>query len=109
MCLLDKVTKKFGPPLPPSPPSPKGGKGGKITLLLYNIVVIFGLDCGTNLLLTFGKFSFSLPVTVSTSTYVTERRGSLFSKMFSPGPVQTKGLVNLPDFLPNFWHQFIRL
>ncbi len=22
--------------------------------------------------------------------------------MFSPGPVQTKGLVNLPDFLPNF-------
>ena len=100
--MLDKVTKKFGPPLPPSPPSPKGGKGGKITLLLYNIVVIFGFDCGTNLLLTFGKFSFSLPVTVSTSTYVTERRrGALFSKMFSPGPVQTKGLVNLPDFLPN--------
>ena len=41
MCLLAKVTTKFGPPLPPSPPSPKGGKGGKITLLLYNIVVIF--------------------------------------------------------------------
>ena len=39
--LLAKVTTKFGPPLPPSPPSPKGGKGGKITLLLYNIVVIF--------------------------------------------------------------------
>ena len=36
---------------------------------------------------------------VSTSTYVTG--GSHFSKMFSPGPVQTKGLVNLPDFLPN--------
>ena len=89
MCLLDKVTKQFGPPLPPSPPSPKGGKGGKITLLLYNIVVIFGFDCGTNLLVTFGKFSFSLPVTVSTSTYVTG--GSLFSKMFSPGPSKQKG------------------
>ena len=38
----------------------KWGKRGKITLLLYNIVVIFGFDCGTNLLLTFGKFSFSL-------------------------------------------------
>ena len=36
---------------------------------------------------------------------IVERRrgGSLFSKMFSPGPVQTKGLVNLPDFLPNLF------
>ena len=30
--------------------------------------------------------------TVSTSTYVTKED---FEKMFSPGPVQTKGLVNL--------------
>jgi hypothetical protein len=37
--------------------------------------------------------------TVSTSTYVTKED---FEKMFSPGPVQTKGLVNLPDFLPNY-------
>ena len=99
-CLLAKVTTKFGPPLPPSPPSPKGGKGGKITLLLYNIVVIFGFDCGTNLLMTFGKFSFSLPVTVSTSTYVTRREFSFFQNVLT-GPVKTKGLVNLPDFLPN--------
>jgi hypothetical protein len=27
--------------------------------------------------------------------------------MFSPGPVQTKGLVNLPDFLPNFFYKIL--
>ena len=31
------------------------------------------------------------PETVSTSTYVTRRRGSLFSKMFSPGLSKQKG------------------
>ena len=36
--------------------------------------------------------------TVSSSTYVTEE-GFSFFKMFSPGPVQTKGLVNPNDFL----------
>jgi hypothetical protein len=46
--------------------------------------------------------------TVSTPTYVTEEGGCdgggrRIEKMFSPGPVQTKGLVNLPDFLPNLY------
>jgi hypothetical protein len=43
--------------------------------------------------------------TVSTSTYVTKED---FEKMFSPGPVQTKGLINLPDFLPNLVSNFER-
>jgi hypothetical protein len=93
MCLLDKVTTKFGPPLPPGGrEGAEGGEGGRGARLPYccNIVVIFCFDCGTNLLLTFGKFSFSLPVTVSTSTYVTHG-GALFYKMFSPGPSKHKG------------------
>ena len=53
------------------------------------------------MLLTFGKFSFSIPITVSTSTYVTEEGEFSFFQNVLTGPVQTKGLVNLPDFLPN--------
>jgi hypothetical protein len=40
------------------------------------------------------------PETVSTSTYVTEEGLSFFQNVLT-GPVKTKGLVNLPDFLPN--------
>ena len=41
--------------------------------------------------------------TVSTSTYVAKED---FEKMFSPGPVQTKGLVNLMISYPITGFQF---
>jgi len=102
--LLDKVLQSLAPPFPPPPLPPRGGRGARLPYCCIILLSCFGFDCGTNLLMTFGKFSFSLPVTVSTSTYVTRRRRREFSffQNVLTGPVQTKGLVNLPDFLPNF-------
>ncbi len=54
MRLPAKVTNKFGPPLPPSP-LPQGQVPDCCIILLS----FFGSVCGTNLLMTFGKFSFN--------------------------------------------------